>query len=212
VLARKKKVDPVLNWHPNFRVVETLPDIKQVRTGFLVNFAAIFLVLVALGWTVVTEVDIYNVNRDIDRINGQIADGSRVNAKNLASSKQFVAKSKPLQFAARFYTEKVPVLDLLTSLLDARSENIHFDSIDISPFVIDLGDKKKANTQRITISGVLLSENSKPLEEFKNKILASPVLKNRIIDPEKNLSTSTSYDTAAGVFKFTITLVLKPAV
>ncbi len=212
MLTRKKKADPVLNWHPNFRVVDTLPDIKQVRTGFLVNFAAIFLALIMVGWTVYTEVEIFNVNRDIDRVNGGLDQSSSTNAKNLAKSSQFVAKSKPLQFAAQFFAEKLPALDLLTTLVEARPDNMHFDSLDVGPYVMDMGKKKKALTQRIVLTGTLISEDSKPLETFKNKLLDSPLLKDRIIEPEKNLTTQTSHDPDAGVFKFTITLQLKPPV
>lgn len=32
-------------WHPNFRVVATLPDTKVIRTSFLVNFTTLGLVL-----------------------------------------------------------------------------------------------------------------------------------------------------------------------
>lgn len=210
MLARKKKADPVLNWHPNFRVAELLPDIKQVRTGFLVNFIAITLALVALGWTVATEVEIHNVNRDIDRAQGQINDSSRANTKNLANSKQFVAKSKPLQFSAKFFSEKLPPLDLLASLLDARPNNILFDSIELSPFVIDLGNNKKAYTQHIIVSGTLASESSAlGLDEYVKKILASPALKNRVADPDKNPKPDIKHDSAAGVFKFTFTIILK---
>ncbi len=211
MLARKKKVEPVLNWHPNFRVVELLPDIKQVRTGFLVNFIAITLALVALSWTVATEVEIHNVNRDIDRAQGQINDSSRANTKNLANSKQFVTKSKSLQFAAKFFAEKLPPLDLLNCLLDARPDNILFDTVELSPFIIDLGSNKKAITQRIIVSGTLASETSLGLDNFVKKILANPVVKSRVVDPDKNLKTETKHDSAAGVFKFTITLTLKPS-
>jgi len=209
VFERKKKVDPILNWHPNFRVVELLPDIKTVRTGFLVNFAAIFFALVALGWTVATEVEIHNVNRDIDRANGQIEDSAKANTKNMAGSKQFVTKSRSLQFAAKFFSEKVPPLDLLNDLLDARPDNIIFDSVEISPNLLEQGGKK-VYMQRIILAGTLTDDTSKPLDAFAKKILAFPSLKGRIVDPEKNMKPEFKHDDAAGVFKFTITLNLKP--
>lgn len=209
MLARKQKADPVLNWHPNFRVVETLPDIKQVRTGFLVNFIAIMLALAALGWTVISEVSIHNYNRDIDRLTGQIDKETSANNKNLANSKQFVNKSKPLQYAAKFFADRLAPLELLDSILAARPESILFESVAIEPIVVESGGKK-LNSQEVIISGTLASETSQTLTEFKNKILASPALKSRVADPEKSLKTENKRDAAAGVFKFTLTIYLKP--
>jgi len=49
-LPLKKKSDAaavtVPPWHPNLRIVETLPDTKVVRTAFFVNGAAMLLALV----------------------------------------------------------------------------------------------------------------------------------------------------------------------
>ncbi|HVU38406.1 MAG TPA: hypothetical protein VHC95_08735 [Opitutales bacterium] len=209
MLERKKKADPVLNWHPNFRVVETLPDIKQVRTGFLVNFAAIVLALVALGFTVKTEVDIHNHSRDIDRLNGEIEKETSVNNKNLAASKQFVNKSKALQFSAKFFDGTLPPLDLLDAMLAARPDNILFDAVRIDPIILESGSKR-IPTQRVTISGTLASESSLSLDDFVKKILANPALKTRVVDPDKNLKVENKRDATAGVFKFTLTLTLKP--
>jgi len=182
-----------------------------VRTGFIVNFVAIVFALMAVGWTVVTEVEIHNVNRDIDRLNGQIEGNSAANKKNLAASKQFVAKSKPLQFAAKFFRGQTPPLDLLDSLLAARPDNIRFDSIEINPYIIEMTGNKKLPTQRVVISGTLASGSSQALDDFKNKILASPALKSRVVDPDKNLKVDNKRDPAANVFKFTLTITLKPA-
>lgn len=209
MLERKKKADPVLNWHPNFRVVETLPDIKQVRTGFLVNFVAIVLALVALAWTVTTEVDIHNHSRDINRLNGEIDKETPANNKNLAASKQFVNKSKALQFSAKFFDGTLPPLDLLDAMLAARPDNILFDSVHIDPVIIETAGKK-IPAQRVVISGTLASESSLSLDDFVKKILASAALKNRVVDPDKNLKVENKRDAAAGVFKFTLTLNLKP--
>lgn len=209
MLARKPKADPVLNWHPNFRVVEALPDIKQVRTGFLVNFIAIMFALIALGWTVMSEVTIHNYNRDIDRLNGQIEKETPANNKNLANSKQFVNKSKPLQFAAKFFADRLPPLELLDNILAARSDSILFDNIAVEPVLVDSGGKKLIE-QHVIISGTLASETSQGLDEFKNKILASPIFKGRIVDPGKNLKIENKRDASAGVFRFTLTISLKP--
>jgi hypothetical protein len=210
MLTRKKKPDVVFNWHPNFRDVATLPDIKQVRTGFLINFVAIVLALVALAWTLYTEVEIYKVNHDIAVLNSGIDQNASANSKALAATKNFVTASKPMQYAARFFAQKMPPLELLTSLVDARPDNIVFDSIALDSVVLDLGGGKKASTQRITIDGILTSESELGLQEYVDKVSASPALKGRMGDPVKDRKIESHRDAIAGAFKFTITLTLKP--
>jgi hypothetical protein len=209
MLARKKKPDVVLNWHPNFRNVATLPDIKQVRTGFLVNFVAIVLALLALAWTLYTEVEIHKVGHDIDVLNAQMEGNSGANNKALAATRDFVNKSKPMQFAARFFSQELVPLDLLASLNDARPENITFISVNVESIVRDQGGKK-ADAQRLTIHGVLSSESELGLQEFVDKLVASPALKNRVGDPVKDRSIDSRRDPIAGAFEFTLTLTLKP--
>jgi len=210
MLGRKKKPDPVLNWHPNFRIVETLPDIKQVRTGFVVNFAAIFIAVLVLGWTVYTEVQIHNVNHEIDRLQGQMDGNSAANKKGIAATKNFVAQSKSLQFAAHFYAQRLSPMELITALVDARPDNIYFDSIEISSGGMEAATSKNGVSQRIIISGTMTSNSELPLDDYVNKILASPSLKGRIGDPNKDRKIDPRRDSVAGVFKFTITLTLKP--
>ncbi len=209
MLARKKKPDVVGNWHPNFRDVATLPDIKQVRTGFLVNFVAIVLALLALAWTLYTEVEIHKVNRDIEVLNNGIESNSSANTKDLAATKGFVNTSKPLQFAARFFSQKLPPLDLLASLIDALPDNIVFESIEVETVGGNQGGKK-TEAQKVTIKGVLTSESELGLQKFVDQVLASPALKNRTGDPVKDRNIDAHRDPIGGAFEFTVTLTLKP--
>ena len=216
-MARKKKAEPVFNWHPNFRVVESLPDIKQVRTGFIVNFVAITLAVLALGWTLYTEVQIHKVGNEIDGFNTQIEGLKPTNTKDLAASTKFVTASKPLQFAAKKFSERLRPLDVMGALLDARPENILLDSVDVSAIIIELGPGKKASTQRIIISGTLTSPSSAPVADFVDKVINSPALKSQIATPGKDVKYEPvkydpmKHDPLAGTFKFTVTLTLKPS-
>jgi hypothetical protein len=208
----KKKPEVVPFWHPNFRVVDALPDIKQVRTGFIVNFITVTLAVLALGWTVVTEVEIHKVNTDLDHFNTNIAALTPTTTKDLASSARFVSTSKPLQFAAKFFSEKLSPLDVYSSLMDARPSDILFDSLEIDSVVLDLGGTKKAYTQRIIIDGTLSSNNLLSLDEFVTKAQNSPAFKSRITGDPKDRKIETHGDQAAGIFTFTVTITLKPPV
>jgi hypothetical protein len=207
---RKKKPEPVLYWHPNFRVVASLPDIKQVRTGFIVNFIAIFLALVALIFTLYFEIQIYKTNAELGKYNDQIGSIKPINDIDLVKSAKFVNGSKSLQFAAKFFSQKLSPLDVMASLLDARPKDILFDSVDIQTITLDFGAGKKADTQRVTIGGTLNSPNLLSLDDFENKLKNSPVFKSRITGDAKDFKVDPKGDPTVGVFTFTITITLKP--
>ena len=66
----KKKSDAstaaqVPPWHPNFRNYEKLPDVKQVRTAFFVNAAAITVALALLTYFGVQEWQLRSLNAQI---------------------------------------------------------------------------------------------------------------------------------------------------
>jgi hypothetical protein len=213
VLARKKKPEVTYNWHPNFRVVAALPDIKQVRTGFLVNFVAIFLAMVALGFLLYIEVNIYKVNVESGRFESQIADKENENTKDVAFSTQFYTQSKGLQFVAGFLNQDIPPLDLLDVLAAARPTNILFQSISIdSPVSDSSGNTKKGEGQHVTVSGTLTGEaqDLTALDVLTQKLLAAPVLKSRVADPVRDCKVQSSRE-APGIFSFTITIALKSA-
>jgi len=46
--ARGKKKKDFPAWHPDFRVTDDLPDIKAVRTDFLINIGSVGLALALL--------------------------------------------------------------------------------------------------------------------------------------------------------------------
>ncbi len=210
MFARKKKPEVVLHWHPNFRVVAALPDIKQVRTGFIVNFIAIFLAVLGLGWTLYVEVLIHKTNTELDHYNTQITALKPTNDKDLGKSAKFVKDSKPLQFTAKFFSEKLPPLDVMSSLLDARTSDIYFDSVEIESIVLDLPGNKKVNTQRITILGTLNSPRESDLDPFMKSLQNSPLLKSRITGDPKDFKLDTKGDPAIKIFTFTLTITLKP--
>ncbi len=210
MLARKKKPDPVLNWHPNFRVVELLPDIKQVRTGFLVNFSAIFAALLALGWTVYTEVQIHNVNHEIALLNEQIDSNSKENEKKINLDNKFIKASKPLVFAYKFFGEPVRPLQLLDNIMAIKPANMIFETLEINPAYL-VQKTGQTFVQRITISGTLMSDSSGAFEDFEQKLVACPALKGRIADPTKDFQVANQRDAVGGSFKFSITINLKPS-
>jgi hypothetical protein len=214
---RKKKPDPVLNWHPNFRVVESLPDIKQVRTGFIVNFITITLALIALVWALWTEIQIHNTNAEVDKLNTQVEGLTATNKKDLAASAKFVVTSKSLQFADRFFAQKLSPVSLLQDLAEARPDDILLDGLEINSIILETPPFKKAPTQTVVITGTLTSDTLLDFNVFVEKVKNCPTLKDHLILTDKKAVDDKFFkpeprqDITPGAFKFTITITLKPS-
>ena len=46
--TKKDAVTAQPNWHPNFRIADSLPDLKVVRTDFFINAISLSLAAVAV--------------------------------------------------------------------------------------------------------------------------------------------------------------------
>ncbi len=171
----------------------------------------------ALGWTIFTEVDIHKKGAEIDEYNTQITRLKPTNTKDLQASTKFVTISKPMQYAVKKLSERLSPLDVMAALLEAKPDNILLDSVEVSAVTLELGPGKKAPTQRIIISGTLISATSTPVSDFVKKVVNSSALKSHLALDAKDLKYDPvkydpiKADPAAGSFKFTVTLTLKPS-
>jgi hypothetical protein len=208
---KKKKPDVVWQWHPNFRVVKTLPDIKAVRTDFLVNFAAVTVAVLALGWLLYVEGGIMQVDGAIRRLNETIDGNSRVNKMYLSQSSQFLHDSMGLQELTKFSAETIPPLQLLSTVVEARPDNILFDTIKVETTQIEGKNHAHLKTEQVVLSGTLTgeAEDLKALDALVTKLMTSPVLKARIDDPANDRKID-NRRAGPGLFKFTVTITLKP--
>jgi hypothetical protein len=210
---KKKKPEVTFQWHPNFRVVKTLPDIKAVRTDFVVNFAAATVAVLTLGWMLYIESGIFQADRQMTLSQTQIDEHQKTNTTYLQLSGQFVHDSKGLQELTKFYGQNISPMQLLATLTAARPDNILFDSIAVLPTEIEGKTRAKLKTQEIVLDGTLTgeAEDLKGLDGLVQTIMASPMLKPRISDPA-NARRIDNRREGPGVFKFTITITLQPAV
>ena len=208
---KKRKPEVIYQWHPNFRVVKTLPDIKVVRTDFVVNFAAVFLAVAALVWMIYIETNIFLVDRTINHLQAQIDENKKTNMLYLSQSSKFMHDSKGLQELTKFYGQSVPLVQLLDAVFSARPDNILFDSVSLTPVEISLKGKR-VKTQLVVLTGELTgeAEDLKGLDGMVSKLMDSPVLKPRITDPANERKIDNRRE-GPGIFKFTITITLQPA-
>ncbi|MES2693627.1 MAG: hypothetical protein V4773_09150 [Verrucomicrobiota bacterium] len=117
-------------WHPNFRNVERLPDIKVVRTAFFVNFAAITLVVFAAGYFGFDEWRTRGLRAQLAQVQLQIDRDKRVSDQAVALFKKFQAEEAKIVEADTFVQSKTIVSPIVMRLGETLPENIAIDSLE----------------------------------------------------------------------------------
>src|SRR3954467_5016580 len=103
-------------WHPNFRNYEKLPDVKQVRTAFFVNGAAITLTLALLTYFGFQEWQLHNLQAQVADWQRQIDRDKAGSDKAIALFKKFETQQAKFQEVDAFLKSKPIVSDLLVRL------------------------------------------------------------------------------------------------
>jgi hypothetical protein len=85
--------------------------------------------------------------------------------------------------------------------------------VQVTPAEIEGKNRARLKTQQIVLEGTLAgeAEDLRGLDAMVTKIMTSPVLKSRIADPANDRKIDNKRE-GPGMFKFTITIILQPAV
>jgi Tfp pilus assembly protein PilN len=116
-LIKKQAVAP-LPWHPDFRDLSTLPDVKVVRTDFLVNGVCILVLGIVLYLFGSQELRRYELS-------------SETKARQSQMSQNKARHDQVLQLHRDYQTHERFILDLSAYLED---------SLNLSPFLVALGN------------------------------------------------------------------------
>lgn len=137
--SKGKKVEQPL-WHANFRVVDTLPDTKLIRTGFILNFLAVFIAVGLLSYAGLREYKTYDLSIDIDELNSNIEINSSENKKRLHLNTQFEMLSNKLKELDRFRSSNpFSPPDLILALSEVRAHEIVLSNVDFRDVEIRKG-------------------------------------------------------------------------
>ena len=129
-LPRKKTVsDDIPNWHPDFRDVGALPDLKVVRTSFVTNFLCLTIATVVLGWTAFREYQAFSLRMEISAAEEAMADKSSRNAELLKLNKEFNDATKRFNEAEKFLNVDFAASELLIALSRSLPGNMDFTSV-----------------------------------------------------------------------------------
>jgi len=203
VKSSKKDVQPY--WRPNFVDASSLPDIKVIRTDFIINILALVLMLIVGFFLLQREFRAYTLGKTIQLLEREIRVSEADDSINIKLSEEFKQSAKHVAEMERFYLSPVLAHEFLAWLALVRPENLIFRQVSMSEAVVNQGGK--VLSYRINISGDVRSLTT--LDEFKGELAAWEKLnlKGYVLDVDEALQ---GRDAETGIFPFTLEITLTP--
>lgn len=152
---RKKKVN-YSPWHPNFRDPLALPDVKPVKTNFIVNVAALLILLVVLVTFFMRELEGRRLESAKEQLTEEIARDSVRNRALIELHGQFQAEERKVTEVANFIREPFGTVDFIREMGEVLPERMVFQSIQY---------EQAGNQRRIVILGRVEAERAVMAEE-----------------------------------------------
>jgi len=125
--GRKKNAFPA--WHPNFRVSDDLPDIKAVRTDFIINIGSVLLALAILFAVVYREAVIHDLKSDINTLRAEETRLAPENERALELNREFLQEKQILDDLKKFFDIPVNVPSFLENIAEIRPGDVSFSEI-----------------------------------------------------------------------------------
>ncbi len=119
------------SWHPNFRIRETLPDVKPVRTAFFVNGAAILVAASLAIYVGIGEWQLHTLKTQLAQTQAQINRDKPASDQAVAMFKKFQADEAKVNEVSAFVKSKPLVSELVLRLARTLPANIAIDSLDL---------------------------------------------------------------------------------
>ena len=147
----------VPSWHPNFRNYEKLPDVKQVRTAFSVNFAAIAVACAALAVFGIQEYNLRQLNKQVADYEQRIKQDKKKSDQAVALFKKYQTEEAKINEVDAFIRSKPITSDLLLRLAQLVPKNIAFDSFDLRDTGLNLRiSVRGSSTEALGLAGNFL--------------------------------------------------------
>lgn len=202
-------------WRADFRKVEDLPDVKVIRTDFLLNYGLVALALGVAAFAVSRELDYASMRKEIEVISAEI-DAKRVtNEANLKTAFEF---NQYIKYIEEFSKFKKPVpagcLDVLSVIGELKSDKVTFKSLLIDSTTTNSAVKTKKNL-KVTLVGAVKGAGSgefKTVEETYERFRTLPLWTEvpGYVSKAAKSPASVSASTQDKVIDFSFELPLEP--
>ncbi|HKK17452.1 MAG TPA: hypothetical protein VJ952_02125 [Opitutales bacterium] len=199
-----KNVQPY--WRPNFVDAAELPDIKVIRTDFIINFVAVVLLLLVGFFVLQREYRAYALGKTIQEMEQRIRVAEGSDAASLRLSREFRDLAANIAELEKFYATPVMAHEFLTEITRIRPEELIFSQISLVESLQKEGTAQMV-TYRINVSGEVRSLTV--LDNFKGKLSGWDLLnfEGYELDIDESLQ---GRDPETGIFPYTLQITLTP--
>ncbi len=209
----KGKITAQAQWHADFRVIDTLPDTKLIRTDFMLTFAAISLAVGLLFLFVFREYKSFTLGREIANLKNDIEQNTADNQNYLRLDGRFNSLSKKINELESFRYNPYPAPDILLALseMEIRSKEIVLSDVVLRELSIGEGRSPIQGSQ-VTLSGSVTGSSEQATQivsDFVEKLESLEIFSEYIIDKIQLVSFDRKEE--LGLFQFSISFNLNPA-
>lgn len=203
----KSKKDFQPHWRPNFVNSATLPDIKVIRTDFIINFVSVVLSLMVGILVLQREYRAYILGQTVASMEQQISQAEASDNANLNLSREFRDAAAHVAEVEKFYAAPFKVQDLLAQLAEMRPDELIFKNVSLAESMEKVGENQVV-VYRINITGEVRSLTV--LDTFKGELGEWDLLKYEgyALSIDEQLQAR---DTQTNIFPYTLEISLKPS-
>ena len=127
---KKVQVEAELNWRPDFRDRQSLPDIKTVRTTFFISAIAVTIALMSVMHVGFQEYTIYSLGKKIEEGKAEISSRQDLHVKAIGMKNLFLAQEKRIDEINTFEERQLAASDLILDSGKSLSPGMSLLSID----------------------------------------------------------------------------------
>lgn len=150
-LGAGKAEEVIPPWRADFRDTSRLPDLKVVRTDFLVNYGMVSLAVILLSYAGFVEYGHWNMGKEIEDLERDIQSRTVQNTKSLQESGVFTANMAFVDEFVKFKTPRVDCVEVLAALGNFRPEGLTLGNITADCAFVD--PKTKKEKVRVVVAG-----------------------------------------------------------
>ena len=110
---KKVEVEAELNWRPDFRDRQSLPDIRTVRTTFFISAIAVTIALMSVMHVGFQEYNIYSLGKKIEEGKAEISSRQDLHVKAIGMKNLFLAQEKRIDEINTFEERQLAASDLI---------------------------------------------------------------------------------------------------
>ena len=128
----EKKIEEVkeLNWRPDFRDRDSLPDIKTVRTSFFLSALALTLAIMSLMHVGFYEFTIYSASKKIEKGKAEVSAQQGLHAKAIGMNNRFIEIERRIDEVNTFVEGQMIGSDLILDVGENLMPGMSLSSVE----------------------------------------------------------------------------------